>query len=558
MAEQAGELRRIDWGGQFPFLRIFKTFRQAIQPSKLALAIIGIILTMAVGYLLDMLWSRSAGLPVGPETWAYWQVSDIDSWRQRQMDERFTELQRLYQGELRDLAPEDPVAELNDRRAVRVAQSRIRAKAKAEIAEESHQSAATVARNYAGLYMSLEPYRRRGVFESFITYQRQVVNHFLRAARRVIALDWTALVGGTAEVAHGRHLPDDIRPAGDFSGIGMVGSVILALRGVQWLLAEHPFFAILFLLITLAIWSLLGGAICRMSALTAARDEQISGRSALDFAGRKFFGFLSAPLLPLAMVVIVGLMIFLGSLIFMAIPYFGDIVGPVFLVLALVGGLIMAAVVVGALGGGAMLWPTVAAEGSDGFDAISRSYSYFYSRPWRTAFYALVAAIYGALTYILLRYFVYLLLRLTRYFVSLGTIMTHRPGTAGADATKVEAMWPMPTPDNLVGDSSPLLGLIRWEPAGAAIIHVWLLLVVLLLYAYLVSYFFSAATTIYLLLRQKVDATDFEDVYVEEQDEVVASTFGPPSGEPGSEPPAEGSGSAPSEETGSGSDESSA
>ena len=125
-------------------------------------------------------------------------------------------------------------------------------------------------------------------------------------------------------------------------------------------------------------------AICRNSFRNVARDEQIPLKTALTFARRKFVGFLSAPLLPVLLIVVIGAMLFVGGLV-LSVPVLGEVLGGLLMVLALVGGAIIALVLVGVAGGGGLLWPTVAVEGSDGFDAMSRSYSYFYSRPWRTA-----------------------------------------------------------------------------------------------------------------------------------------------------------------------------
>src|SRR5206468_9508878 len=107
---------------------------------------------------------------------------------------------------------------------------------------------------------------------------------------------------------------------------------------------------------------------------------------------RKYLGFFTAPLLPLAMIALIGVLLFLGGL-FMAIPYLGEFIGTLTLPLGLVGGFVIAMVTVGMLAGGSLFYPTIAVEGSDSFDAMSRSYSYVFSKPWRALFYALVAFI---------------------------------------------------------------------------------------------------------------------------------------------------------------------
>ena len=52
-------------------------------------------------------------------------------------------------------------------------------------------------------------------------------------------------------------------------------------------------------------------------------------------------------------------------------------------------GLLMAILLLGALVGWPLMWATVSVEGTDAFDALSRSYAYTYQRPWRLLWYVL-------------------------------------------------------------------------------------------------------------------------------------------------------------------------
>ena len=54
---------------------------------------------------------------------------------------------------------------------------------------------------------------------------------------------------------------------------------------------------------------------------------------------------------------------------------------------------------------------------------------------------------------------------------------------------------------------------------GAWLICLWVYLVIGLVIAFLVTYFCSATTIIYYLLRRQVDATDLDEVYVAEAHE---------------------------------------
>ena len=152
-------------------------------------------------------------------------------------------------------------------------------------------------------------------------------------------------------------------------------------------------------------------------------------------------------------------------------------------------------------------------EGSDGFDAISRSFSYVFAKPWRTALYATVSLVYGSICYLFVYFFAYLALSSTHFFVSWG-LFSGGGRLAGAE-NKLDVMWSPPSFNTLSGTSN-LAAMTGAEKIGAFFIGLWVFLVVAAVGAFLLSYFASAATEIYYLLRRKVDATDLDDVYVEE------------------------------------------
>ena len=82
-------------------------------------------------------------------------------------------------------------------------------------------------------------------------------------------------------------------------------------------------------LVALQLPSIFGGAIARIAAVHVARDEKISIRQALRFSTSKFLSFLSAPIIPLLIIVAVGLVIAVGGFL-CNIPFIGPIVVGVF------------------------------------------------------------------------------------------------------------------------------------------------------------------------------------------------------------------------------------
>lgn len=555
MADQSTELRRINWSECFPFTNIFKTFRIAIGPGKLGLALAALILTGVAGWVLDAVWS-TAGQPVKGEVDAYWQVNGIDAWRENAKKSNAAEFRGLCQEsgafsaerikKLADTFQKDPVKAVDE--AIDGLKEQY-AKATKDLGkgDEDQKELARQAAELGRTCREIEALRPQGVFRAFLSYETACVRQMLDAARvlnfsgqlnrvmtsRAGGLDDLALPGtpdpnvlevasdlknAAARLANLPVLPQQPVPFPSVKtgpeGFGVLSAVFLMLRGFQWLLAEHWFFAVLFMLISLAIWSLFGGAITRIAAMNFAKDERVEIKPALAFAGRKFLGFFSAPLLPILMIVGIGVCLFVGGL-FLAIPYIGELVGGALMGLSLLGGFVIALVVLGAVGGFGLMWPTIAVEGSDGFDAISRSYSYLYSRPWRTAFYAVVATVYGSFCYLFVRFFVLIMLKSTRFFVELGAFGADRPGL-GLNANKLDAMWADPSFESLYR-AVPAFGAEGWDRAGAFLISIWLLLVVGLLCSFLASFFLSGSTIVYYLLRREVDATDLGEVFVEEE-----------------------------------------
>lgn len=292
--------------------------------------------------------------------------------------------------------------------------------------------------------------------------------------------------------------------------------ILMGIQGFAWLITEHWVYALVLLAFSLAVWAILGGAIYRIAALHAAREEKISMFQALRFSLSKFLSFVSAPLLPLAIIVGIGLLISVGALLG-NIPYVGEVLVSLLFALSIIGGVAIAFLTLGWFTGGSLMYPTIAVEGSDCFDAISRSFSYVLTRPWRAGLYALIALVYGTITYLVVRLFVYLALSATHLFLKIGVFTPLGVSPLGG-GDKIDIIWAAPTFDNLWGS-------FHWEAMNGSeafaawVIGIFTFLMAAIAGAYILSYFASSTTMVYLLLRRRVDATDLDDVYVEEADE---------------------------------------
>jgi hypothetical protein len=263
------------------------------------------------------------------------------------------------------------------------------------------------------------------------------------------------------------------------------------------------------------VWSLAAGALTRMAAVQFARDERIGLTSAARFAGGKFFSFLAAPLLPVSGVLVFWLLCLLLGLVG-RIPGVGEVVIGLLGLLPLVFGLLMALLVVGVAAGWPLMVAAISAEGSDAFDGFSRSYSYVYSRPWSYAWLGLLTLGYGCVVIFGVWMIASLLVSLAEWGIASGL---------GAERT-AELFAASPA----ILEFAPIVEVAAQEvvipetpaaerPLGTQFMAVWLSTLGLLINGFIYSYFWSALTIVYFLLRYTDDATRLDEVYLLEDDE---------------------------------------
>jgi hypothetical protein len=290
---------------------------------------------------------------------------------------------------------------------------------------------------------------------------------------------------------------------------GVVQNIADYFKAVGWALRYHPVYCIIFFIIMLAVFSVSGGAVCRIAALQTARGEKPGLTESLRYSIKKFTSFFTAPLAPIGIIIFVGIFIFLLGLAG-NIPRAGELIVGLGMPLALFAGALIAIIVIGAVAGLNLMFPAVAYDGSDCFDAISRSFSYVYARPWRMIVYTAIAAVYGSICYTFIRIFAFLSLWITRWLLQLCLWADN----GSKQVNKLVAIWPKPEFRYLLGSSSP--AATNWtESVAAFLVYLFLLVVVGLVVSFIISFYFSANTIIYSLMRKTVDNAALEDIYLQ-------------------------------------------
>jgi hypothetical protein len=577
-------LRAINWREVFPFTNIFRSFRVAVHPSKLVLGLLALLMLYLGGRILDAVWPQKYQANYG-EASGYGRQDDERPYQSRIEAERAANQARyasiLTALDARDKALKEAATRRDE--AVKAAgtdAAKTQAASKAYDAEvgqairgvDAAMSAASGGRERrggelpapgAGATEAAKTFANAGdtkhrlvlsrdlalelnqrAYESDVNAANTVADATLKDQQLRDARD-RRNAGEAAAFDMGRRYQETIQqilPRGLFAEFfdyevsqinhiansvyamnwgksGVVGGVInFFCVGPAWLFRFHTLYAVLFFVLFLVVWAVFGGAIARIAAVQVARDEKISVRQALRFSINKVLSFVFAPIIPLIIILIIGLLLAVGGLLFY-IPWIGPIVAGGLFFLALIAGVVITLVLIGTAGGLNLMFPTIAVEGSDSFDAISRSFSYVFARPWRMLWYTFVAIIYGGLTYLFVRFFVFLVLASTHFFV--GWWLGGQPGRWFPE------IWPMSSLDHLPYDVN-FAGLAFTEKVAAFLISFWVYMLIGLMGAFVISFYFSANTIIYYLMRREVDATELEDVYVEDaEDDLIEPPAAP-------------------------------
>lgn len=254
------------------------------------------------------------------------------------------------------------------------------------------------------------------------------------------------------------------------------------------------------------VWSLFGGAIARLAAVEFARDQRGELLQSLQFAGRRFLSFFAAPLLPIAAVLLIWGMAAFGGLVG-RVPVVGEWLAAAAWGVALCLGLIAVLIVIATVAGWPLMIAAIAAENSDAFDGFSRSFSYLFSRPWLSAWLAAVGLVLGI--------FFTALVDTLAVGVTAGT--AHMVSTGMGDAGVGELHR---SPVAYFGDSNGYpFEADSTGSRAAVLVRIWLGVVAMVAVGFAASFFWTAATICYFLLRRAEDATLFDEVWLSEVEE---------------------------------------
>ncbi len=279
-----------------------------------------------------------------------------------------------------------------------------------------------------------------------------------------------------------------------------------AVTSLSWAFRHHPIYSVFFFAVVSVVVAVAGGSICRMAALQLAQDERPGLVESLRFSSDRLVSFLSAFWIPLLIAVAIGLFVSLLGMLG-NIPWLGELILAASMPLILVLGVIMVFFIVGIAAGSGLINPAVAYEESESFTAINNTFRYVYAQPWRLGFHSFVAAAYGAMTYLFVRFFAFVTLLVSYRFLQFGFL---------GDNSKLAALWAEPNYVDMVGlwgaPNSP------WTMTVAGFVSYLCALVMAgIVGSYVFSYYYTVSTIIYALLRRYIDGVPISQIHNREQ-----------------------------------------
>jgi len=257
----------------------------------------------------------------------------------------------------------------------------------------------------------------------------------------------------------------------------------LVTPGRGWGEMFHALFSLVWLIL---VWGVCGGAISRIAIVEIATSRRTGILEALRFAVKSAGPLVMAPLCPLLGVAFCAA---IGAAFgfFYRLPAVGPALAGALLVLPLAAALVMALLLIGLVAGWPLMQAAVAGGAEDSLDALSRSFGYLNQRLGPYAALLVFVWLEGMVGLAFIDFLVTGVIRLTHW--SVGLTAPHDLITAFFGSTATSA------------------GTI----AGAT--HaLWLAAVRLLGHGWTYSYFWTAATFLYLWLRHDVDGTPWSEI----------------------------------------------
>ncbi len=265
----------------------------------------------------------------------------------------------------------------------------------------------------------------------------------------------------------------------------------------------HVWQYVLITVLLVIVWSIVSGSLARVHAVRIARDETVGPDDALGFVFKNLRAFLFAPLFIVgAAAFFVAVTAACGAL--SAVPWAGGVLQIVAHPVALLASLVVMVIALGGIFGVPLLHAALATERNGMLDAVSRTYSYAFSRPVTfVAGVGVVAVVSG------------IIWKLGHWFIDYVWLQAFTLGASWNDTAAVALQEGFAAGRTLSWPDSSVV-------EGGAVLNVWVAwlmtaLAMSLVRGFMISYAVGGLTDLYFLLRREVDGTDESQVYASDE-----------------------------------------
>lgn len=272
-------------------------------------------------------------------------------------------------------------------------------------------------------------------------------------------------------------------------------------------------------------WCLGFGAVARSAACEVAGVRSPPWPEMLGFAVSKWASLVGAVVLPLVLVAAIAFGIALVGLT-MRVPVL-TLAGCLLFGLLLIGGT-ACIFLLGVYGlGHWMLIPAIASEGSDGVDAVQRTYAYVIGKPARLALFLFLLLVQGIVVSSIVLALTGAAVSFTTQAASYwagpdaGTMLAQaQAGAVAGDAAEEAVLSAAAMERAAVEDTATIIDgkphlernfSFAW---GARLVQLWMLVPLTLGWAFVLSYVMCGSTMLYLLMRRVNDGQDIAEIWL--------------------------------------------
>ncbi|HEY4328515.1 MAG TPA: hypothetical protein VGN88_02170, partial [Phycisphaerae bacterium] len=330
----------IQWENILDFLHVFRSFRLAINPAKLLMALMALIAIYTAGRLFDLAWGRQA---YPAEVQQYAEGTNLTA--DEAQSARISALLGLLAADNELSLDERVQLKADPAQAIAILKKYYKDQFEKDIASTTSQEARRrAAAKLMDNMTKLQQVSGQGIFQTFMIFEIDEFNQLVDNTLSVIRVSPARPVASSDGTPSGESLGQGIvsrESGGLWRSDTLVGSILnIAVAGPHWLFTGaapmqwrpanadtwggwlrmvgyrgmYLFSVALLALFTLLMIALVGGCICRLSALELAGIERAPLKEVFTFAIKRVGIFIKAPLAPFIILLAIGLIMALVAM----------------------------------------------------------------------------------------------------------------------------------------------------------------------------------------------------------------------------------------------------